>query len=319
MDEQHTGDSARSTRIRRWSDAMRAKVDALADRHSDTPVVGLGVAMYQRDRDGAGAVVGSAIAFRLFLFFVPMLLFVVGIAGFVSRLVTAGEATQATGISGGLADQIRTAFNQPGATRWAATLFGLIGILIAGRSLSKALVAANSVAWRLPRIDRASMRTVGMIAGLIFGMALITVLVNRVRDDYGLGVASVSFLPAFIVYAVAWLTISMMLPRGTDDPGAFIPGALLVAATITSMQAISEFYLPSKLSHASELYGAIGTTVVTLGWFFFLGRGISIAMQLNAVLYERYGSVSTVVFSLPVLRTLPRRSERIRAFFDLEV
>ena len=58
-------------------------------------------------------------------------------------------------------------------------------------------------------------------------------------------------------------------------------------------------------------------TVVTLGWFFIAGRSIVVAMELNPVVYERYGSVSTIFFSLPVLRILPRRSLRLRRFFDL--
>ena len=62
-----------------------------------------------------------------------------------------------------------------------------------------------------------------------------------------------------------------------------------MALTITVMHAISEFYLPDRLDRASQLYGAIGTTIVTLGWFFTLGRAIVLAMELNAAIYERYG------------------------------
>jgi uncharacterized BrkB/YihY/UPF0761 family membrane protein len=92
---------------------------------------------------------------------------------------------------------------------------------------------------------------------------------------------------------------------------------VLVALTITVMHAVSELYLPDRIDRASQLYGAFGTTVVTLGWFFILGRAIIISMQLNAAVYDRYGSVSRVAFSWPVLRILARRSPRIRRFFDL--
>ncbi len=73
------------------------------------------------------------------------------------------------------------------------------------------------------------------------------------------------------------------------------------------MQAVSQLYLPGRFDRASELYGAIGTTVVTLGWFFIIGRTIVLAMAVNAVVYERFGSISQFVFSLPVLRVLPRQ------------
>jgi uncharacterized BrkB/YihY/UPF0761 family membrane protein len=79
----------------------------------------------------------------------------------------------------------------------------------------------------------------------------------------------------------------------------------------------SEFYLPGRIDRASQLYGAIGATIVTLGWFFILGRGIVLAMELNAAIYERYGSISRVVFSLPFFRVLARKSARVRRFFGL--
>ncbi|MGZ4728184.1 MAG: hypothetical protein ACXWB2_10740, partial [Acidimicrobiales bacterium] len=102
------------------------------------------------------------------------------------------------------------------------------------------------------------------------------------------------------------------------DPGALLPGALWVAAVFTALHAVSELYLPDRFSHASQLYGVIGTTVVTLGWFFIIGRAVVVAMELNPVVYERYGSISTLFFSLPVVRILPRRSPRLRRFFDLD-
>ena len=262
---------------------------------------------------------GSAIAFRLFLFFVPLLLLVVGIAGFASDFVTASDVSRTTGIYGSLGAEISEAFHQPGFTRWFAVLIGLFGVLTAGRSLSRVLRAASAAAWRLPLSgSRASLRAAGVVAGLICGMALIAIVVNRVREDLGLGVAGLAFVPALAIYGLAWLGVSMMLPRVTDDPGALLPGSLLVALTLAFMQAISEFYLPDKLSRASRLYGAIGTTIVTLGWFFILGRGIVLAMELNAAIYERYGSISQVVFSLPFLRVVARKSARVRRFFGLQ-
>ncbi len=285
--------------------------------YEHVPVVDVLVGAYRRDRESAGAVLGSAVAFRLFLFFVPLLLFVIGVAGLLSGLVSASDVNHVAGVSGDLASQVRDAFATHGQGRWFATLLGLIGMVTAGRSLSKVLYAVSGLAWRLPLAVKAPLKVVGAVAGLLFGMALVVVVVNRVRLDLGYGAAGISFAPALAVYVVAWLAISMLLPRGTDDPGALLPGAILVGLTITGMQAVSQFYLPGNLARAGELYGAVGTTVVTLGWFFILGRMVVVGMVLNSVIYERYGSVSTLLFSLPLLRILPRRSERLRRFFDL--
>ncbi len=62
-------------------------------------------------------------------------------------------------------------------------------------------------------------------AGVRYGG--VALLVNRTRVDLGVAAARPSLGPAFVVYAVAWLGISMLLPRGTDDPGGLSPGVKL--------------------------------------------------------------------------------------------
>jgi membrane protein len=289
----------------------------LFEKYRNRPLLDLMLRIYERDRESAGSIVGSALAFRLFLFFVPFMLFVVGLSGFLARWTTPGEVGDAAGVTGTLAAQISTALTQPTSTRWLATFSGLFGMAWAGRSLSKVLVSAACLGWRLPVTARAPLRVVGAVLGLIVGIGLVSAFVNRIRLEVGLGAASVSFIAAFAVYAVAWIAVSMLLPRATTDPGALLPGAVVVAGTLAGMQAISQLYLPDKLERASQLYGAIGTTIVTLGWFFFLGRAIVIGTTLDAVIYERFGSISRLVFALPVVRVLPRKSAWIRSFFDL--
>jgi uncharacterized BrkB/YihY/UPF0761 family membrane protein len=249
---------------------------------------------------------------------VPLLLFAIGLAGLISGFVSARDLTDAGGISGSLREQIRAAFAQSGGSQWVATLLGLFGMVWAGRSLSKALWATSASVWGLPPASKASVRIVGSIVGLVSCMGLIAVIVNRLREELGFAVASVSFVGALVVYIVAWFVISLLLPRATPDPGAVLPGALLVAFVIAAMHAVSELYLPGRFEQASTLYGTVGATVVTLGWFFILGRSIVLALILDAVLYEQIGSVSKFVFALPVVRILPRRSERLRRYFALD-
>ena len=151
----------------------------------------------------------------------------------------------------------------------------------------------------------------------MFCIGLVATLVNRVRAELGLAVAGFSFLIAFGVYLAAWVLLSMLLPRGTRDPGALLPGAVLMALVLAGLQAVSQLYLPDRFDRASQLYGAIGTTLVTLGWFFIIGRSMMLSLSINAVVFERFGSISQFVFGLPVLRALPRKWEWFRRFFQL--
>ena len=150
-------------------------------------MVDLAVRVYERDRDSAGTVLGSAIAFRLFLFFVPLLLFVVGLAGFFGEVVSAEDVDDA-GIAGTLAAQIGTALEQPTSTRWIAIAAGLVGIATTGRTLAKSLVQASCLGWRMPMRSKAPVRVVGALIGLLVGMGLIATIVNRIRQDLGLAV-----------------------------------------------------------------------------------------------------------------------------------
>lgn len=297
--------------------AARTWADDLLQRYRGRPLVDLTVGVIQRDREAAGTVLGSALAFRLFLFFVPLLLFVVGLAGFLSDIIRP-QHLESAGIAGALAEQINGALTQPTSTRWIAVITGFIGMASTGRTLSKALTSASCLAWRLPVSTRASPRLIGAIVGLLVGMGVVVMLVNRVRQQLGLPATGLSFLAALAVYTVAWMILSSMLPRPRSDAGVLLPGAALVAGTITGLQAISQLYLPGRFSRASELYGALGATVVTLGWFFIVGRVIVLSMVLDAAIHERFSSISRLLFALPVLRQIAHRSPWIRRRFALE-
>jgi uncharacterized BrkB/YihY/UPF0761 family membrane protein len=297
--------------------ASQARLDELLDRHRGRPVVQVSLMLYDRDREMAGSVVSSAVAFRLFLFVVPLLVFAVGIAGFLGDLVDEADVGEA-GIGGTLAAQIDSALSQPNSTRWLAVLGGLFGVVVAGRTLSKVLVAASCLAWRLPVRPKASARAVVTIIGLVLALVVAIALVNNIRQDHGIAVAGISLAAVFVVQVVFWTVMSLVLPRTTSDPGAVLPGAVLVATTLTALQAVSTLFLPDRLARASQVYGAIGASLVTLGWLFIMSRVIVLSLAVNAVIHERFGGVSQFVFSLPGLRWLAARSEWLRRFFDLE-
>jgi uncharacterized BrkB/YihY/UPF0761 family membrane protein len=305
-------------RSRQRVSAGQTRLNALIDKYQDRPLLDVTLRILQRDREGAGTLVGSALAFRLFLFFVPLTLFAVGVIGVLASWFDLHELNATAGLTGTLAAQMNTALAQPNSTRWIAIIAGLSGMAWAGRSLSRVLVASSCLAWRLPVTAKASVRVIGSVAALVVGMVFVWTVVNRLRRDLGIGVAGLSFVAAFAIYALGWMALSMLLPRATRDPSALLPGAVLVGAVLAGMQAIAQLYLPDKIGRASALYGAIGTTVVTLGWFFFVARAMVFGMSLDAVIYERFGSISQFVFSLPLVRALPPRSAWIRRFFDLD-
>jgi uncharacterized BrkB/YihY/UPF0761 family membrane protein len=281
------------------------------------PPVDATVLVFQRDRSVAGTVLGSAVAFRLFLFFVPVVLVAVGIAGFVGQIFDRREVVETSGLTGMLADQVTTALSDNGANRWFALLIGLFGMATTGRSLTRVVQAASALAWRAELRMKVGVRLLVNVVGILVALALMAVLVNRFRQT-SVPLAGLSLLGGVALYAVGWLVMSVRLPKGTNDPGAAIPGAVLVGVSLALLQAFTQWYLPAQLSSASELYGALGAAITILGWFFILGRVMVLSFVVDAVLFERFGSLSRLVFSLPVLRTVPKRFPSVSRFFDLD-
>lgn len=311
-------DAGLVARVRVVAERERRRAERRLEQHEGRPVVQVALQIWARDRESAGTLIGSALAFRMFLFFVPFLLFLVGVVGLLSGFVDATDVNESAGVGGELANQIRQAFEQRSSTIWLALGSGLVGMATTGRSLTKVLVAASSLAWRLPVRTKASVKVIGAVVGMVIGLGFCLAAISRIRQEFGLPVAGVSFLAVAAVYLVVWIVIFRMLPSSTPDPGSQIPGAALVALALAGLQMVSQLYLPGQFERSSQLYGAIGVTVVTLGWFFFLGRAVVLGMAVNAVLFERFGSVSTVVFGLPGLRVLPRRSALVRRVFGFE-
>ena len=206
---------------------------------------------------------GSAIAFRLFLFFVPLLLLVVGIAGFVSGFVAAGTVSRTAGL------YAQSAGDQRGfSPAWVHTVVCAVRPVRGGDG--RPVIEQGLAGSQRSRVAGCRCRDPGPRCArpggwpAICGMTLIAILVNRVREDLGLGLAGLAFVPALVIYGLAWLGVSMMLPRATQDPGALLPGRL-AGRDNHGHHAVSELYLPDRLSRASQLYGAIGATVGDVG------------------------------------------------------
>ncbi|MFM2076488.1 MAG: hypothetical protein RJA49_378, partial [Actinomycetota bacterium] len=134
----------------------------------------------------------------------------------------------------------------------------------------------------------------------------------------GIYVHFLVWLAVLGTFAVVWFIAMLTLPRGTTDPGALIPGALLFGAGYTVLQWFMQFYLPRKIQRTTDTFGQVATTIAALGNFFFLGRLMSASFVFTAVLYEQHGSLSHHLFALPGVRRLPAKFPKVRVYFALD-
>jgi uncharacterized BrkB/YihY/UPF0761 family membrane protein len=322
MDDSPTDQDAPGGALDRASAWARVRAEQFgswfAEQRERITIVDVGADVYERDKEAGGTLLGSALALRLFLFFVPLLLVIVGLAGVFGGRSDGSVVSDSAGVSGTLANYIDDAFRQSGQTPWIALAVGLFGVATAGRSLTRALVLSSALSWQLGGKQRTPVRAIGVVTGLFVGLALSASIMNRIRQTAGVAVTSVSMVGLFGIYFVVWLLLFQALPRRTTDPGASLPGAAVGAAVMVGLQAVTQFYLPHQLDSATQMYGGLGVLVAFLGWFFFIGRAIAFSFALNAVIYEQVGSVSTLVFGLPMIREIPRRVPAVGRYFALD-
>jgi uncharacterized BrkB/YihY/UPF0761 family membrane protein len=300
---------------------VRADVAAWVDkRRPGWRVLDFVQLFLERDRDSDASVMGAAIALRVFLFFVPLLLVGVGLLGFIGDHVSSGTVTKELGVSGTLAHDMDVAIDQSSTARWTAFVIGLFGAAWAGRTLAKTLAAASRRAWDLDTPHKTPpVKIVGAVAGLIGTLGVLTTVANRMRNAFGIGIGATILVGSAVAYAMAWFIASVVLPRRPSDPSALLPGAVLVGATLAVLQGFTQFYISNRMAHASDLYGSIGIIVVTLGWFFIIGRLFVTSFVLNAVIFERFGSLTQLVFALPGVRRVPGRYPAIARWFGLRL
>ncbi len=318
--EREPGTEGRIARLRARGEEVARRGEAwLERRRTEAMPVDLAVEYYERDRDAFASVLGAAIALRLFLFFVPAMLLVTGILMLVVGHDGVRSIAEQGGVTGGLANQVEEATTTSRTTTLGLLVAALWLTVWGGRSLTKVLAACSAGAWRMTgRQGRATFRMAVAVTTLIFLFVIVAGVMNRLRETQGLAVITTSWLLVGALYAVAWFLVSATLPRTTSDPGALLPGALGVGAGFAALQWFMQYYLPTKLAHSTALAGSIGASVAALGYMFFLGRIMASSFILDAVVYERLGSVSHLFFSLPVLRALPRRFPSLARYFDLD-
>ncbi|MDH3755315.1 MAG: YihY/virulence factor BrkB family protein [Acidimicrobiia bacterium] len=317
-DNEHDGViSRRVDKIRRLGKRGTAR---LAELRAFSVPVDVAARIYERDKAYFGSVLGSALAFRLFLFMLSLIALAVGIGTYVVDLgVIDNGASDDLGLTGTLAVEVDQALETSQTRAWFFIITGVTGTAWAGKNLASTLVAVSSSAWQLTRRESATtVRVVAMVTGLNASLLLVTTTLGVIRRQGGLAVATTSLIVVLFVYAAGWFFVTLALPRGTSDPGAMLPGALLVGATMMAMQGLSQFYLAPRLDSESQVLGGVGIAAVALGWLFFASRAMVTSLAVNAVVYEQIGSVSRLLLVIPGVRRIPMRFPSVAGYFDLE-
>jgi uncharacterized BrkB/YihY/UPF0761 family membrane protein len=267
--------------VRRTTQRAQRYVDHTTSRYEPARYAWLA---YERFRRLNGSILAAGIAFRIFLFLVPLTLTLVGLAG---ASVASGNDLQhdASRLSSALANTVAQAGKDSQKSWLVLVLAGAVAMLLAASSLFSTLARCSAQLWEMweVRATGASQRA-RFIGGLLLTLAIL--LAGRwIRTNVGLGIAvNVASVGLHVVLALLLLAY---LPNRASHWHDLLPGALTTSAGLVGLNVFAVVWLPHKLASMSATYGALGVAVVTLSYLVLVGYLLVVSILVN-VLWREY-------------------------------
>ena len=273
--------------------ALQARARSLEERaqveRSRHASVDAAFEMVDRDQEVGGGIIAGALAYRLFIWLLPLTLVAVAGLGITAHAAAESpdEVADSAGLAGLVSSSVATAAS--GSGRWYALLIGIPLLVYVTRSVLRALIGAHRLIWAdvraaapRPRL-LASLRLLLLLLG--FFAASVVASAARARSfELGLPVTLLEVLP----YAGLWLLVSLRLPHRDAPWIALVPGALLFGGGLLLVQVFGAYLLGPYALNKQGTYGALGLAAALLFGLFIISRLMVAAAVVNATLWERH-------------------------------
>jgi uncharacterized BrkB/YihY/UPF0761 family membrane protein len=284
--EDRGGVKARVLAVRERAEGYRRRVEEARPR---VPAIDAAFQTQESDRRFGGSLLAGAMAFRLFLFILPVALLLVGVFGLFTRLDVdvASDVARTVSLSPYLVRAIAQSAEASSTGSWVAIFIGLFAGYFAAAGAAKALWLIHQLAWRLPvQPLRRTWKAALIFTAFAVGASAVTAAVAHLRAvEPGPGLV-MQFLMIF-AFGGVWLWASTMLPHADAPWTALIPGALFVSAGAEIVHLVTVLYLSRRLESSSAVYGTLGVAAVLLFWLYLIGRLMVASAVLNATLWRR--------------------------------
>jgi hypothetical protein len=239
------------------------------------------------DRAVAGSELAGALAYRLFLWFLPVVLVLVAGLGVYADVSdqTPREVAKRLGLAGLVVHSVAVAATSP--ARWYALLIGIPILLYGTRSLLRSVVAVHRLAWGLePR--RGHLTSTNVLLFLAAGVASLAVaaVVSGSVD------ASAWFWFAVAPLAVVtrtgiWLAFSLKLPGRDRRVATLLPGAAVVGVGFLGVNVFTQLMIVWLGSTREDTYGTLGLAATILFSLWLTSRVIVVSAVVDAALWSR--------------------------------
>ncbi|HZM20038.1 MAG TPA: YhjD/YihY/BrkB family envelope integrity protein [Gaiellaceae bacterium] len=274
-------------------EALAERVATARERVEAMPGAPLVREVIETERDLGGGLIAGGVAFRIFLWLVPLGLVVAALLSFWVEHDEDGleDVSRDFGIGATAAESAARALQSNDRNAGLVLVVGVVTLAWFSLGAVRALVLAHALAWQLkpPQIRR-PFRVIAVFNGLFVGYTALSLGLTWLRELLG----TVSILGVALTLAASTgvaLTAMWLLPRRATNVRDLLPGALLVAVGAQLIQIAVVFYFAPRLGRSEETYGALGTAATLLVWLYVLSRLFTGAAFLNSTLWLRRNEV----------------------------
>jgi membrane protein len=248
-----------------------------------------GFLVQELDTRVGGGILAGGLAFRIFLFMVPVVYMIFTVLGVLSRALGHDPAQLAknAGITGVLAGTVVKVADQSAWTLTTLVLGAMVTMFITAGSLLTALYVVHWLIWRVPRVKPAGLAPKLALIGLALIGSALAVAVNHVRIASGAPGAVLAVLLTTALSFAGWWWVSWKLPHAPVPARALIPGAVLMAIGADVLQLLTTYWIGNLVARKTDTYGAVGVALAVLLWVYILGRIMVGSAGLNAALFYR--------------------------------
>jgi uncharacterized BrkB/YihY/UPF0761 family membrane protein len=274
------------TRIREDADRLAERAELERGRHSSVDAV---FEMVERDSEVGGGIIAGALAYRLFIWLLPLALIAVAGLGFAAdaRSESPEQAAESLGLKGLISSSVANAANSP--NRWYALLVGVPVLVWATRSMLRVLIGAHRLVWTDERAAAPKPNLVPTLRllALLFCIGAVSTVASAIRA-WSTPPGVLATLVALVPYAALWVLVTLRLPRRGAPWTALVPGAALFALGVEVLHAVVAYVITPWALAKQGTYGALGVAGALLFGLFLVSRLMVAAAVLNATLWERH-------------------------------
>jgi membrane protein len=265
------------------SRALRGRLEAARSR---SRALDVSFEVIERDSDIGGGILGGALAYRLFVFFLPLAFLLVAALGLLSRWfdVSPQEVGKGVGVVSLVTKEV-AASSRSGAGWWVA-LVAAVALVYVTTVLHRAVAIVHALAWQRSASAAKTERSLGVFVLGVVAQLVLTAGSGPLRPPTGL--VNIVVLVAYpLGIGAIWLGMSLRLPHGAAGWRDLLPGAALYGVGLLLIHIFNVYVLDRLHESRSSTYGALGAAAAILLGFYFIGRLIVGTAVLNATLYER--------------------------------